>query len=202
MAGALALAISFLSYAEIAAAQSQQGQVQLALPEKPDPKRVSGPEISMMIRSVMVAVHQANTTGNYTVLRDLGARSFRDINSSVRLGALFTNLRDSGFNIGQTVLFDPRLMKNPVIDKNGLLLLEGFFPTKPYNVVFKLAFRFEDKDWRLFSIAVGVQPPDKISELFSTDATKKKPASAEKKAEPAAKKTQPTKKKKSQSATQ
>jgi hypothetical protein len=199
MASALVLAISFLVYAEAGAAQDKQGQVQLALPEKPDPKRVSGPEISMMIRSIMIAVHQANSTGNYTVLRDLGARSFRDINSSVRLGALFTSLRDSGFNISQTVLFDPRLMKNPVIDKNGLLLLEGFFPTKPYNVVFKLAFRFEDKDWRLFSIAVGVQPPDKISELFSTDASKKKPASAEKKAQPAGKK--PTKKK-SQSATQ
>ena len=200
MAGALALAIVIMGHAGAALAQAQQGQADLAVPDKPDPKKVSGPEISMMIRNIMVAVHQANTTGNYTVLRDLGAQSFRDINSSVRLGALFTGLRESGFNLGQTVLFDPRLMKKPTIDNNGLLLVEGFFPTMPYNVVFKLAFRFEDRDWKLFSIAVGTQPPDKVVQMFEEDASKTK-QQPDKKTSPANKKKQPAKKK-SQSATQ
>ncbi len=204
MAGALALAIPFLACVETASAQAQS---ELVVPEKADPKKVSGPEISMLIRTIMVAVHQANATGNYTVLRDLGAQSFRNINSPVRLGTIFAGVRESGLNLGQTVLFDPKLMKKPVIDQNGLLILEGYFPTKPYNVVFKLAFRFEDRDWRLFSIALGAQPPDKISEVFADDAAKKKAASSDKKApsskkaQSANKKPQPAKKK-SGSATQ
>jgi hypothetical protein len=144
----------------------------------------------------MVAVHQANMTGNYTVLRDLGAQSFRDINSAVRLGMIFAAVREKKIDLGQTVLFDPRLMKKPLIDKNGLLVVEGFFPTKPLNVVFKLTFRFEAESWRLFSIAVGAQPPDKVAEIFDEDPAKKKPAQPEKKSQPE------KKKKKSDTATQ
>ena len=205
MAGALALAIPFMMCGEAALAQAQS---ELAtIPAKPDPKRVSGPEISVLIRTIIVAVHQANATGNYTVLRDLGAQSFRNINSPVRLGAIFAGLRESRLNLGQTVLFDPTLMAKPVIDKNGLLVLEGYFPTRPLHVVFKLAFRFEDRDWRLFSIALGAQPPDKLSEVFADETAKKKAAppdkksQSSKKAQAADKKSQPPKKK-SESAAQ
>jgi hypothetical protein len=196
MAGALALAIPFMGCAGVPFAQAQ---TEMAVPAKPDPKKVSGPEISMLIRTTMVAVHQANVTGNYTVLRDLGTQSFRNINSPVRLGAIFAGLRDGKLDLGQTVLFDPKLMKKPLIDNNGLLILEGYFPTKPFNVVFKLAFRFEDQTWRLFSIAVGAQPPEKISQIFEADAVKKKQATPDKKTQPAKKKPA---KKKPQDATQ
>jgi hypothetical protein len=198
MAGALALAIFFMTGAGVSVAQAQ---AEMAVPAKPDPNKVSGPEISILIRTILVAVHQANVTGNYTVLRDLGAQSFRNINSPVRLGTIFATIREAGLDLGQTVLFDPKLMKKAVIDGNGLLVVEGYFPTKPLNVVFKLAFRFEDKGWKLFSIALGAQPPEKVGQIFATDPAKKKPASPDKKAQPANKKA-PEKKKKSQSVTQ
>src|SRR3954454_15804289 len=36
------------------------------------PQKVTGPEISILVRSTVLALHQANMTGNYSVLRDLG----------------------------------------------------------------------------------------------------------------------------------
>lgn len=122
------------------------------------PERVSGHELSILIRTTMVALHHANVTGNYTVLRDLGADSFKRINTPVRLGEIYAPIREAGLDLGQVVLFDPFLSKKPVIDSAGLLQIEGYFPTEPLAVVFKLAFRYEYEAWHIFSLAVGAQP--------------------------------------------
>lgn len=124
---------------------------------KPSPDKVSGPEISMLIRTTLVALQQANVTGNYTVLRDLGATSFRTINNPVRLGNIYGKLRESGLDLSPVVLLDPLLTKAPLIDANQVLIIEGFFPTEPFNVIFKMGFRFEFGNWRLLSLSVGAQ---------------------------------------------
>lgn len=124
---------------------------------KPSPDKVSGPEISMLIRTTLVSLQQANITGNYTVLRDLGSNSFRTINNPVRLGNIYGKLRESGIDMSPVVLLDPLLTKAPVIDANRVLIIEGFFPTEPLNILFKMGFRFEFGNWRLLSLSVGAQ---------------------------------------------
>src|SRR5690242_3859423 len=158
---------------------------------KPSPDKVSGPEISMLIRTTLVALQQANVTGNYTVLRDLGATSFRTINNPVRLGNIYGKLRESGLDLSPVVLLDPLLTKAPLIDANQVLIIEGFFPTLPLNIIFKMGFRFEFGEWRLLSLSVGAQEP-KTGAIEDT----KKPASGKKqasgKAKPPAPKDKPT----------
>jgi hypothetical protein len=124
---------------------------------KPSPEKVSGPEISMLIRTTLVSLHQANITGNYTVLRDLGSNSFRTINNPVRLGNIYGKLRESGIDLSPVVLLDPLLTKAPLIDANQVLIIEGFFPTEPLWVTFKMGFRFEFGGWRLLSLSVGAK---------------------------------------------
>jgi hypothetical protein len=41
----------------------------------------------------MLALHHADETGNYTVLRDLGAPGFQAANTASRLSEIFANLR-------------------------------------------------------------------------------------------------------------
>jgi hypothetical protein len=96
------------------------------------------------------------------VFRDLGAQSFRNINSAVRLGDIFRPIREAKLDLSQTVLVDPVLGKKPFIDGNGLLLMEGFFPIEPLAPVYKMTFRYEAGQWRLFSISVGA---DKLETL-------------------------------------
>jgi hypothetical protein len=127
-----------------------------ALP-KPSPEKVTGPEISMLIRTTLVALQQANVTGNYTVLRDLGSGSFRTINNPVRLGGIYGKLRESNIDLSPVVLLDPLLTKPPVIDANQVLIIEGYFPTLPLSIIFKMGFRFEFGNWRLLSLSVGAQ---------------------------------------------
>ena len=45
--------------------------------------------VATLIRSSLLALHHANVTGNYTVLRDLSAPSFRSRNTAADLSGSF-----------------------------------------------------------------------------------------------------------------
>jgi hypothetical protein len=125
------------------------------------PKEVQGPEISMLIRSALIALHQANVTGNYSVLRDLGASVLQAANTPADLAAQFREFREKRFSLAATILFDPILDEKPQLSANGQLRLVGHFPTQPQEVIFDLTFLFEGGTWRLALISVGSRPAPK-----------------------------------------
>src|SRR4051812_18904799 len=47
--------------------------------------------VLILIRSTLLALDHANRTGNYTVLRDLGAPGFYTANTAARLAEIFGN---------------------------------------------------------------------------------------------------------------
>jgi hypothetical protein len=110
--------------------------------------------MNLMIRTTIVALNQANQTGNYSVLRDLGAPGFQAANTPTRLAEAFNQLRNRSFDLSPVLFFDPKLIRPPAIQPNGLLRLSGFFPTAPQQVDFDLAFQLVEGNWRLFAIAV------------------------------------------------
>lgn len=121
----------------------------------PPPKEVSGPEMSMLIRTTMVALHQANVTGNYTVLRDLGAGILRASNTASDLAVLFAPFREKQFNLAPSVLMDAVLDEKPKLTTNGEMRLTGHFPTKPQEIMFDMTFLYEGGAWRIALIQVG-----------------------------------------------
>ena len=121
--------------------------------EKPAPLGIPSPSnLFIMIRTTLIALHQANVTGNYSVLRDLGAPDFQQANSAERLSAAFANLRTHGGDIAPVVLALPTLLSPPAIDRNGMLRLTGWFDTKPNALFFDLVFQSVDGFWRLDGI--------------------------------------------------
>ncbi|MCL6705424.1 hypothetical protein M8R20_00280 [Pseudomonas sp. R2.Fl] len=115
--------------------------------------------IAILIRSTLVALHQANVTGNYTVLRDLGAPSFRERNTAASLAANFASIRERQIGLQAVTILQPRISGTPVIDSSGLLRVTGSFPTKPVPIRFDLAFQVHERVWRLISIVVAPIPP-------------------------------------------
>jgi hypothetical protein len=111
--------------------------------------------LNLLIRSSIIALNQANQTGNYTVLQDLGAPAFRATNNSARLAQIFGALRQRQLDLSPVLFFTPKLLAEPQIAPNGLLRLVGFFPTEPERVNFELIYQLSDGQWRLFGIAVG-----------------------------------------------
>jgi len=113
----------------------------------------------MMILSSVVALNQANQTGNYSVLRDLAAPSFQKVNSDERLAQIFAELRDRKLDLTPVLLYQPKLFRKPEINAQGMLRITGFFPTAPERVNFDLIFQPVQSRWRLFGISVKTIRP-------------------------------------------
>ncbi len=123
-----------------------------ASPQRPIPESA---RLRLLIYTSLIAINQANVTGNYTVLRDLAAPSFRDANSAARLAEIFKSVRGRNLDLSPILLLDPKLARPPVFLDNGLLRLTGFFPSAPEQVNFDLAFQSVGGKWLLFGVALS-----------------------------------------------
>ena len=130
-----------------------------AMPKMPDQYK-----LNLLIRTTIIAINQANKTGNYTVLRDLAAPDFQNVNSAEKLAEIFTGLRNSKFDLSPVLFFDPKLIRQPELLSNGMLRLTGFFDTRPQRVNFDLIFQPVESDWRLYAVNVGTKeaPPQAV----------------------------------------
>jgi hypothetical protein len=117
-------------------------------------------DLVSLIRGAVLALNQANNSGDYSVLRDIAAPGFQQANSLPRLATLFASLRGRGLDLSPVAVIDPKLSRPPAIDKNGYLRLSGFFPSRPEQVNFELVFAVSGGAWRLFGIGLETAPTD------------------------------------------
>lgn len=137
------------------AAPTKPAPVLPAATAAPQPQ-LPPPEAQLiMIRSSLVALSQANQTGNYTVLNALGSDNFRINNSPARLSELFTSFRANAIDLAPVTYVNPILAQQPAI-AGGKLRLVGYFPTQPMQVNFDLQYEPAGTGWKLFGIAVNL----------------------------------------------
>lgn len=122
----------------------------------PQPAQIDRNGVLILIRTTLLALHQGNETGNYTVLRDLSAPGFRDANTAARLAEIFASQRAQKLDLSGVTVLDPQLTLLPQIEANGLLHMAGFFPSVPSQVNFELLFAPVDGRWKPFGLSVNV----------------------------------------------
>jgi hypothetical protein len=115
----------------------------------------SDEKLLTLIYSTLIALNQANSSGNYTVLRDISAPGFQSANDPARLAQIFADLRGRNLDLSPILLLQPKLVRTPGITANGMLRVSGFFPTRPEQVNFDLLFQAVQGQWRLFGIATN-----------------------------------------------
>jgi len=120
------------------------------------PAQIDRNGVIILIRSSLLALDQANKTGNYTVLRDLGAPGFQAANSAARLGDIFANLRRDKTDLSGVAALEPQLTLLPQIEANGLMHMTGFFPSVPAEVKFELLYAPVDGQWKLYGVSVAL----------------------------------------------
>lgn len=119
------------------------------------PANIDRNGVLMLIRSTLLALDHANKSGNYTVLRDLGAPGFQ-VNTAAKLAEIFAKQRSDKLDLSGVAVIDPQLSLLPQIEPNGLLHMAGFFPSVPSQVNFKLLFAPVEGQWRVFGVSVSV----------------------------------------------
>jgi hypothetical protein len=109
----------------------------------------------ILIRSTLLCLNDAMRSGNYTVLRDLAAPSFRDSNTAGRLYQIFADLSAKRIDLSAAAILAPKLPQPPNIDQNNRLHISGYFPGEPVQINFDLVFEAVANQWRLFGISVA-----------------------------------------------
>src|SRR5205085_647382 len=143
-----AIVLSGFVCASAASAQTPKPKVAPVEVPAPKPAQIDRNGVLILIRSALLALDQANKTGNYTVLRDLGAPGFQ-VNTAARLAEIFAKQRGDNLDLSGVAVIDPQLNLLPQIEANGLMRMAGFFPSVPSQVNFELAFAPVNGQWRL-----------------------------------------------------
>ena len=119
----------------------------------PKPATIDRNGVLILVRSTLLALDHANKTGNYTVLRDLGAPGFQ-VNTAARLAEIFAEERNGKLDLSGVAAIDPQLSLLPQVEANGFMHLAGFFPSVPKQVNFEMMFAPVEGQWRLFGLSV------------------------------------------------
>lgn len=106
----------------------------------------------MLIKNSIIALNQANLTGNYSVLRELGTPAFQAKNSTARLSQVFAKLRGDGIDMSGIVLLKPNLTSAQ--RRQDQMRLTGFFESKPIRIRFDAAYLSIGGKMRINGLAV------------------------------------------------
>lgn len=129
----------------------------------PKPAQIDRNGVLILIRATLSAVDNANKTGNYTVLRDMGAPGFQNTNNAARLGDIFAAHRRENYDLSGVLVLEPQLTLLPQIEANGMMHLAGFFPSVPLQVNFELLFEPVRSQWRIFGVSVNLGPSGPVA---------------------------------------
>lgn len=117
-------------------------------------------ETARLVWTTLIAVDHANRTGNYSVLRDLGAPDFQRLNDAARLAGIFAGIRERDIGLGRVVLSAPVYAEPPAVLANGMYRVTGAFPGRPAGVAFDLLFQNVEGRWLLYGVSVGEAPAE------------------------------------------
>ena len=174
----MALAYPVSSKAQTATPAVVQQGAKVAIPQ---------PEtLVILIRTTLIALNQANQTGNYAVFHALAAPGFQSSATADQLNQSFAPLRAANLDLSPVAVVTPELNQAPVFTKEGMLRLTGRFPTKPVQINFDLAFEPSAGRWLMMGLAVdpvqlvAEQPAEQPKSPVKTTT----PAAADKKKAP------------------
>jgi hypothetical protein len=137
-------------------AVAQAAKSTIAVVATPATLQVPAPEAQLiMIRNTLLALTQANSTNNYTVLSALGSPTFRTSNPPTRLAQVFEPFRANNIDLAPVALVVPQATHAPRIE-NGRLRMAGLFPTAPMRVTYDLMYEPVGGVWRLFGLSVNL----------------------------------------------
>jgi hypothetical protein len=118
------------------------------------------PQIVYLVRSTLSALQDANSTGNYSVLRDLAAPSFQAKHSAADLAEIFAQARRKPIDLAAAAVMPPVILDMARPDPERLNIT-GHVGADPSKVAFALHFEAVNGHWRIAALSVSqasIQP--------------------------------------------
>ena len=113
--------------------------------------------ILILIRSSLLTLNDALTTGNFTVLRDKVAPSIREQNTPTRLYQTFAQLMQQRVDLKAAAVLAPEMTEVPATDGQGRLNLKGVFRASDGGaLMFHLVYESVGGQWLLYGASVNM----------------------------------------------
>lgn len=135
----------------------------------PKPAQIDRNGVIILVRTSLIALDQANKTGNYTVLRDLSAPSLQQAMTAAALGEYFAPQRKQNLDLSGVAALDPQLTLLPQIEANGMMHMAGFFPSVPNQIRFELMYQPVSRQWKLSGLSVSIDPSGPMAPPTAAD---------------------------------
>lgn len=157
------ITLSIFSFGTAAMAQAPApGKFTPAKTAAPAPATNGVPSIevlTMLVRTTIIAINQANQTGHYEVLYGITGPKLHKESSPSALGKALASFRQKDMDLSPVTVIPPQYVQQPVIDPQGQLRLVGGFPTQPLQVKFAFVFSNVEGHWKPEGISIDVAPP-------------------------------------------
>lgn len=136
-------------------ATSAAQQARPAAPQQSQIPQAAG--LLVLIKGSLIALNQANQTGNYTVLYALGSDGLRASTNPQNLAQSFAGFRQRNVDLSPAIFLDPQLTR-PAAIEGGRLHLVGAFPTQPFRITFDFWFEPSQGQWKFVQLNAGLVP--------------------------------------------
>ena len=136
------------------AQQPPRASVQPPASVRPTPSQL---ELAKLLWSTTAAVDHANTSGNYSVLRDISAQRFQMNFNPARLTEIFSGLRSLNVDLSNALLVPPTYFEAPTMVSNDVFRVRGMFQLRPIAIGFDVYYQWEQGRWKLFGIDLQPQ---------------------------------------------
>ncbi len=109
-----------------------------------------------LVLDSLLAFNQAVGNRNFTSFHQQISRLWQEQITPQKLDEIFADFISKRVDISLIKNVDPVLTEAPTIDSDGILILEGYYPTHPSKVHFRLKYIYEHPAWKLLGIKVNV----------------------------------------------
>jgi len=126
-------------------------------------------EQKALVLKTLLAFNQAVQEKNFADFRrEEASPQFRQQFPLEKLTAAFQGFIDGNYDIADIAQSKPVFEVPPDVDSEGVLLLQGHYPTKPNKVSFRLRYVYGQSGWKLLGINVKAIPTvEKTGEIPS-----------------------------------
>lgn len=125
-------------------------------------------ELIDLVRTTMLAADTGNKSGDYSQLANLGTAAFKAANPVDKLATSFGTLRQAKIDLTPVQDMVPQTVRAPVLDRNGLLRIAGFFEFPEAQIVYDLLYSYDEtaKAWQLAGISISPRALPEHPELM------------------------------------
>lgn len=117
----------------------------------------SDKELDQMMAETLGDFALAVNTSNFSQFHAKLAQNLQSQTTPKKLHSSFRSFTDKGLDPVFYTQNSPTLSTPPYVQRDGVLKLEGFYPTQPLKTYFKMNYLYEDTAWKLLGFHISLK---------------------------------------------